>query len=151
MTRAADVDLNVVRAKLKSGTGAATGRIVAKGDFVLASSPGGAFSGTTSVDVRVTDAFGLDESFSIPCAPQASTSIKCFSDDPLVKLTLKFSSPGPTAVAVRFKLRAVRLAIDAPFKEPVTFSFTEQPTGTTLEGSIVDCQQKNTVLKCREF
>jgi hypothetical protein len=150
-THAADVDLNVIRAKLKSGTGEAKGRIVATGDFVLASSPGGAFAGATSVEVRVTDAIGLDETFTVPCAPQTSTSLKCLSDDPRVKLTLRFGTPGPTAIAVRFKFRAVRLAIDAPFKEPVTLAVTEQPSGTTFEGSIVDCQQKNTVLKCREF
>jgi hypothetical protein len=150
-TQAADIDLNVIRAKLKSGTGEAKGRIVATGDFVLPSSPGGAFAGATSVDVRITDAIGLDETFAIPCAPLASTSLKCLSDDPRVKLTLRFGTPGPTAIAVRFKFRAVRLAIDAPFKEPVTVAVTEQPSGTTLEGSIVDCQQKNTVLKCREF
>jgi len=146
-----DIDLNIIKAKLKSGRGEARGRIVAKGDFVLPNSTSGAFTGTTSVEVRIVDTIGLDESFTVPCFPATSTRLKCLSESPRVKVALKFGPPGPTASAVRFKLRAVRLLIDAPFKEAVTVSITDTPSGTLLAGSIVDCQQKNTLLKCREF
>jgi len=147
---AADIDLNVTKAKLKSGKGLPKGRLIAKGDFVLPNSPAGAFTGTTSVEVRVTDALTLDESFTVPCAPASPIRLKCLLDVPKAKFLLKYGLPGPTAVAVRFQMRAVRLSIDAPFKEPVTVTITEHPTGTVLEGSIMDCQQRNTVLKCRE-
>jgi len=163
---AADGPLEVVQAKLKfdkSQPGRRpNGRIVLKAEF-LTTPPADTFDPEPGLLVRVEDGLGLDQSFAwLPgeCLIRTNQagevrSIKCKSADNRYKAKISPHRQFPGIIRVRIILKQLtKDVVPGPFFGPVTVTVAAQPavltTGVDRVGSIVDCQQVGSGMKCKE-
>jgi hypothetical protein len=100
--------------------------------------------------VRVQDGEALDQSHAFVNCSGTGGRVKCKDTAGSTQFKADFRPLPSTPSVFRFKVSFLRLGIDGPFTGPVKVTLTHNSAVVRVD-SIVDCRQRNSGLKCREF
>jgi hypothetical protein len=155
-----DDRLNVFAMVLTGARTKPTGKVNARGDFVVVPPEAGPlaiedfFNAELGISVRVRDNLFLDETFSWP----ASECVTRFRRGLLRRITCVDTANNTKGIfkpinknpgAVKFIVKARRLDIRLPFQKPVEVTITSIGVINRV-GAITDCETKAGGMKCRE-
>jgi len=134
-----------VRLRGERTTGSGDGKVAVKGDFTTSQS-GDAFSPAGGLAVRVADARAFDARFDWTAAECRARGrrVTCRSADGRRRLTVTSRSGG----VWRFAASIARVAMTAPFAEPVAVTLSHTPA-IDRRGTITGCAATQTALNCR--